>query len=363
MENILNGGVEELEEAKRAIIDDAQKNLEADEAAGLLKAKEKELNARKMFMSDKIDSTIKNRRSALEKEHNEKLDTAKKDVKEARRNKKEALSKAVGARIKEEGAELEAEIKRLKREHRALFKAAKIPGFCTTKYYYALFAPRSGADFLIFVVTIIIAVALIPNVVCALFDWRIFYKIILYVAIVVFFALIYFLVTIWTKAGQKVTVLEDGRPFMKQKKAARKELKKLKKAIKKDDNEQQYGLEAYDAEIARREQIFEEKAQAKENALSEFDNYTVKVIRREIEDEIIPQIESLSAELEAAQEDAALKRRIASEAAEYLASNYTVYLGEKYTVCEKIDELIALINEGKAANVSGALEILKGGNK
>lgn len=363
MENFLSGGIEELEAAKRAIIEEAEKNLAADEAKSAYKAKDKELNAKRMFMSDRIDSAVKNRRNELEKDHDSRIEAARKDVKEARRNKKEALSKAVNQRVKDETADLVAANKKLKKENKALFKAAKIPAFCNTKFYYALFAPRSGADFLVFVVTIIIAAAVIPNVVCAFVDWVSLFKILLYVGIVFFLCLIYFIITIWTKAGQKVSVLEDGRPNMKQIKANKKAIRKLKKGIKKDGNEQQYGLESYDVEIDRREGVFEEKTKLKQKAMEEFDNVTTLQIRKEIEDEIVPQIEKLSEEAAALEAESSEKSRIARQASENLAAEYVIYLSEKYASCEKIDELINIIKEGKANNISEALDIAKGVSK
>lgn len=361
MENFLSGGTAELEAAKRAVIDEAEKHKAAQEASGALKAKEKELNAKKMFMSDKIDSTIKNRRSDLEKDHDSKIRDAEKDLKEARKNKKDALSRAVDNRIKLETADLAAENKKLKRENKDLFKANKVPGFCNTNLYYSLFVPRTGKDFAVFALSIVIAAALIPNVVCALIEWKLIFKIILYVAIVVFFALIYFLITIWTKSGNKADVLEQARPNMKAVRMNKKSMKKLERGIKKDGDEAQYGLSSFDAEIERRQAIFDGKKKDKENALAEFDQVTSAQLKARIEDEIVPEIEDLTAQQQELEKALAQADAQAQQASEHLASQYIIYLGEKNITCEKIDELISIINDGRAADIAGALEILKGG--
>ena len=361
MENFLNGGIEELEAAKRAIIEEAEKNLASDSAKSALNAKEKELNAQKQFMSDKIESTIKNRRSELEKKHDAKIKEAERDVKEARKNKKDALSKDVNKRVKSENAFLAGENKKLKKENARLFKAAKIPGFCNTRLYYALFVPRSGLDFLLFAFSVIIAVVLIPNIVCYFLSLNTFYKIIVYLAIVVFFALIYFLVTIWTKSGEKGAVIEQGRPNMKAVKENKKAMKKQEKEIRKDEDETRYGLEDYDSEIDRRQEVFAAKNRAKENELRNFDVTVSVQIKHEIEDELVPKIEQLAKEADNLRNEYNIKNREAEEATEALNTNYAVYLTPKYTTCEKIDELISVINEGKASNVGQALEVIKGG--
>ena len=363
MGNFLSGGVAELEEAKRAIIEEAEKNLAADEAKSASRAKEKELNARKMFMNDKIESTTKNRRAEIEKDHDGKIKDADRDVKEARKIKKDALSKAVSGRIKQETADLEAENRRLKKENRNLFRANKVPGFCNTKLYYALFVPRSGKDFIAFALMIIIAAALIPNVVCAFLSWKIFYKVLIYVGIVILFALIYFLITLMTKSGDRAAVLEQGRPNMKAIRKNKKEIKKLEKGIKKDRDEEQYGLGDYDAEISRREGILADRNTAKDNALEEFDRVTSVQIKADIEAEIVPEIEKLARESEMLKTQAADRAKEAADASDMLASQYMIYLGEKNTTCEKIDALISIINEGKAQDIQQALEILKGGSK
>ena len=361
MENFLSGGIDELEAAKKAIIGEAEKNLASDSAKSAMNAKEKELNAQKQFMSDKIESAIKNKRSELEKSHDSKIKEAERDVKEARKNKKDALARAVNKRVKSETASLAGENRKLKKANAQLFKAAKIPRFCNTKLYYALFVPRSGLDFLIFALSVIIAVVLIPNIVCFFLSLKTVYKILVYLAIVVFFALIYFLVTIWTKAGDKGAVIEQGRPNMKAIKENKKAMKKQEKEIRKDENEKQYGLEDYDSEIARRQEIFEAKSRAKESDLRNFDVNVSVQIKHEIEEELVPKIEQLAQEAENLKKEYEIKNRAAEEATEALNTGYAVYLGPKFTTCEKIDELISVINEGKASNVSQALEILKGG--
>lgn len=360
MENFLSGGIAELEAAKQAIIDEAAKNLAADEAKSAYKAKDKELNAKKMFMSDKIDSTVKNRRGELEKEHGILIEDAKRDVKEARRKKKEALSKAVDQRVKDETADLVEENKKLKKAQKALFKASKIPGFCSGGIYYALFVPKTGFDLIRFVLAIIIAAALIPNIVCALLSWKLIFKVLIYIAIVIFFALIYFLISIWTKSGNKAAVIEEGRPHLEQRNKNKKAIRKLKRGIKKDGNEEQYGLSEYDDEIARCQSVLDEKTKARDSALAEFDAGTAAGIKKEIEDEIIPQIEQLEKEAKDLEADYNLKSKAARQAYEFLASEYVLYLSERYATCERIDDLINIIKEGKASNISEALDVAKG---
>lgn len=363
MSDFLKGGVKELEEAKKAIVNEAEVNLASDEAASAYKAKEKELNAQKMFMGDKIASSIKNRRSELEKENDSKIKEAERDVKEARKTRKDALSEAVKERTKKETADLHEENKKLKQKNREILKEGNVPVFCNNKFYFAVFVPRTGFDFLILAISIVIAAVLIPNVVCAFLDWHIAYKALLYVGIVVFFVLIYFLITIWTKSGEKSQVLENCRPQFKAIKANKKAIRKMEKNIKKDNNEEQYGLEEYDKEIEKCEADLKDLKSQKEQALNEFDTRTSAQIKKKIEDELMPDIEKLAREAAELDTEAQTKKKAAEAATDSLRETYVIYLDEKYTNCEKIDEMIALINNGKASNIEEALNILKGENK
>ena len=65
MENFLSGGIPELEQAKAAIDNTARLTAEFNETEKLLKANEKDVDAQRKFMSDKIDASVKNRREEL----------------------------------------------------------------------------------------------------------------------------------------------------------------------------------------------------------------------------------------------------------------------------------------------------------
>ncbi len=360
MDNFLNGGVAELEQAKEAVLNEARLNAEAEELEKALRSKEKDLNAQKKFMTDKIESQIKNRRAELEDAHDDRIQDSKKTLRQAQKAKKDAMTAAVNSRIDRETTAHTSENSQIRTKIRAEFKQWKIPGFANTSYYYALFAPKTVKDVAAIIITVLICFAVIPNVVCALISVGTFVKVLVYAGIIVLFVLIYLLISVWTKSGAKSKIIEKVRPWRNKYKENKKLIRKLSRNIRTDDDESMYGLEDFDSEIARAEEEVESLEANKAEALLNFDNQTAAAIRAEIERENMPVIEEIEAEARELKQSCAAKQAEASAATNGLTNNYIATLGAKNATPEKIDSMIALINDGKASTIMQALDIING---
>lgn len=360
MENFLSGGIAELEQAKAAIAHASELTADMEETEKLLKANEKDVDAQKKFMNDKIEASIRNRREELEKAHDDQIAIAKKDLKSAEKNKKSARNKAVNERISESTEYLIQENKRLNSQIKNIFKQANVPSFCNTRFYYALFGARTIGDFFIFAITVLIAVAVIPNVVCALLDVKTVFKVLIYIGIILVFLLIYFLIFISTRTDQKAAAIDKARSIRKRISANNKQIKSLSANIKNDQDESTYGLETFNSEIDRCTAAVKEREDAKAAAVEDFNNYTANSIRQEIENENLPVIEELEIEGKALKADLEKKQADAKAANDELTSTYSAMLGAKNATVEKVDELIGIINEGKAQTIMQALDVLNG---
>lgn len=360
MDNFLNGGIAELEAAKEAIINEAKLSEEAAKAEKAYLSKEKDVEAQKKFMEDKINSSVRNRREELEKVHDEQISQAKKELKSAKKERRDAKNEAVNERIGNETASLSSDNARLKKQIRALFKQWKIPAFCNTKFYYAMFATKSAADFLVFALVAIICVAVIPNIVCAMIDTTTVFKILIYAGIVVAFALIYVLIFAATRSGQKANIIEKARPLRKKIALNKKMIRNMSKKIRIDDDESSYGLDHLDEEIKRIEDAENQKEADKDSAMKDFDRNTAAAIKSEIEKENLPLIEQMQAEAKSLHREFLDKQAAAQKATTTVANEYTSYLGTKNASPEKIDELIEIINSGKASTIMQALDVRNG---
>ncbi|MCF0142419.1 MAG: hypothetical protein HUJ75_03475 [Parasporobacterium sp.] len=356
MDNLLSGGLVELEQCKEALLEEEAKKQAASEAEKALRAKEKELKSRKDFMEDKVSSTIKNRRGELERQHDDQIAAVRKELKAAERNKKAAKNEAVSGRINQETAYLNQENKRLKKETNALFRKWKMPAFCGTDFYLSMFSPKKPAEFAVFAVVVLLCVGVIPNAVCLLLKLDTFMKIIIYLAIVVLFAAIYALIFVATRKGKKGAVLEQARPNLEAIKANKKTIKRLAKAIKGDKDETVYNLGAYDQDIERVDAIVREKEAERVRALEEFDASTAVYIKEEIEKDLTPEINQLEDEALALREESRARQAEADEIISFINTNYRVIMGGKNVSLERIDQMKTLIVEGKAATIQQAID-------
>lgn len=359
--NFLSGGIAELQEAKNAISESAHLQSAFDAAMANASAKEKDLESQKKYVNDKANSAIKERRAQLKKVHDDQVDEANKNLKEAEKKRKVAKSDAVQARINDETADLADQADALKKQTKKLFKDNKVPGFCNSKFFYSLYAPKSASDFVILVITVVVTLGLIPNVVCALLQTdKLIIKILVYLAIVVFFVAIYFIIFLASKRNTKGGILEQGRGLRKELAQKNKEIKKMSKTIVKDKDESTYGLEGYDSEIQSLQQALNETVQKREDALKAFDEETAVQIREEIQKENQPTIDQMTEDVKASKAAFEEAKAKATQAAENVTNNFEVYLGKKNTSVDKIDGLISIIQEGKAKTIMEALDIQNG---
>ena len=359
--NFLSGGIEELQQAKTAITEAGELQSAFNAAQAAASAKEKDLESQKKYVTDKINSAVKERRATLKKTHDEQVDLAAKDLRDAEKKRKAAKNDAVQHRITNETSDLSGQIDKLKREAKAILKDNKMPGFVNTSYYYSLFAPKRAIDFVVFVITVILAFGVIPNVVCLLMQTdKLIYKILVYLAIVVFFVALYFIFFAISKRNQKGQAIEDVREKRTKIRENKKQIKKMSKSIIKDKDETIYGLEGFDSEIAGFQQILNEKTQKREEALKYFDENTAVEIKAEIERENQPAIDQLTAELSTCRTELEDARTKATQAAANVTDSFEIYLGKKNTSADKVDGLIGLIQEGKAKTIMEALDIQNG---
>lgn len=359
MGNFFEGGVEELEQAKAAILDEATKYEAVEAVKRDLKDKQKEIEREKKETEEEIRNLLKSKRKAEESPYDDEVDEADRMLKDSMRRRKEAKTDAVERRISTETAEVIKDTERLKKENKRAFKNAGMPGFCGTNYYYSMFAPKTAKDFLVFVITAVICFAAIPNIVIALAKITTFQKVLLYIAIVIFFILIYAIVLLITKPVQKKSVIAAVRPNMEQIRKNKKQIKALSRNIRRDKDESGYGLTELDNEIVRNQGIYDNAAAKREEALKQFEETQVPEIRAEIERAKAPVMEALYRDLDMLKKDAETKELDAKQAAYDLERNYTTYLGKKNMDPNRIDELISLIKEGKASNVLEALDVQK----
>ena len=357
----LEGGIENLEKVKEKLQEESGMQEAYNEAEAALKAKQKDLENQKKYMTDKIASATKERRAELKKQHDEQVDTAAKELKEAEKKRKDAKASAVSERMKNETADLVAQNEGFKKANAELFRTNKIPAFCNTEFYYSLFAPKTGKNFVFFIITVVITLGLIPNLVCLLIKSdQLILKILVYIAIVIFFAAIYFIIFATTRSKGKGAAIEQGRLNMDQIEKNNKEIKRIQHGIRTDKDESLYGLEEYDTQIGELQGVLEAKITERDEALKVFDEETSATIKDEIEKENIPVIEQIEAELSQMETDLNAQKAEVVSLGEEISNSYGIFLGKKNMNADRIDKMINLMKEGQAETIMQALDQVNG---
>ncbi|SHJ43195.1 hypothetical protein [Parasporobacterium paucivorans] len=361
MENksILLGSSAELRQIKETIIKEAQLREEVQNLSTERRNLERDLETEEKLTADTITSTTKKRRDELEAGFDREISTNNTKLKSAQNKKESTRKKAVKNRMAEETKILVEENKERKQGIKKALRDKGIPGFASSGWFYSLFCTSSMKDFVLFAILTIIFIGLIPNAVCYFFVtgfWM--WKVLVYLGIVVVVFIIYMTIFKITKSRDKA-IFEELRPERNAIIANRKQIKKIKKKIKKDPDESQYNLSGLNAEIAEIEKNLTVLKEKKVAALKEFEEKTAKVIVDEITGasagkilEMKNRIAEMSQRLldvERRQQDTSLR----------IKTDYEAYLGSEFMNTENLDRLTGIIDEGKAVNISEAIKAFK----
>lgn len=354
-DNILSGGIEKLNEIKEYLLElngnmenDRQLKEEAEKLQKAVKGLEKEI-------ADEIAKTIKKRRGEIEDSFDKQIGKIRDKAKKIKEQRSKAKSLKVSERIDAETAELRAEKSRLRLEVETIARQDKLPFFCNSKLYMALYYPSCFTDILLIIVTLVIVLLLIPcGVYFLLLPAKIIYIILSYVVTVVVLGSLYLAGYNYTREryDNKLKQIKEIRGRIRE---SKKKIAAIKRRIKKDRDESGYGLHGYDEELARLDKDEDDILAQKKEALTVFENSTSKIISNEIQELYRDKLASLRNELEqvnvrlnqAEERIKALTLKIASE--------YEPFLGKDLMNLDRLEALSNIILAGNAATISEAI--------
>lgn len=140
-------------------------------------------------------------------------------------------------------------------------------------------------------------------------------------------------------------------------------ISRIKKNIKKDKDEDQYGLHEFDEDIEELEEVIGDIVKKKNEALSEFEKSTKADIVEEITNRDMPKIEKIKKEI--AETSLKLKEleQKQKDMSINLSTNYGAYIGEENMNKERLFMLEKLITDGQASNIGEAVNIIKNAPK
>ncbi|MBQ8815437.1 MAG: hypothetical protein IJZ85_13190 [Lachnospiraceae bacterium] len=347
------------------IIKNAKEVLAALEAAKAeeqsfdLEAKQlkKRLDAEKQMVSDTIRQTVTERREEIEENYRKETAKVQERQKKVRAERSKAKAAGVKTRIQDETADLWEENRRLKKELSVRVRQNKIPAFCNTFYYFALYFTRGWLEALVLLLTFLLAFLVIP---CGIYylipERRALYLVFIYIAAVVIFFGLYIGIGNYTK-DRYIATLKECRKIRDVISANRRRIRTITRSIEKDRDEQLYQLEDFDERLGRLAGELQDIENRKMAALKQFDNVTVKMIKQEIEGNSQEQMDSLNAGIAAAKAQLEKRQECIRALNLKLTDEYIPYLGKEFMEPKALTGLEQILADGAAANLTEAKQL------
>ena len=306
--------------------------------------------------------TVKKRREEMESSYDSEIGKLQEKLKKIRARREKAKNQGMKDRIKEETVELHEHNRELRVRMKTLFQSQRVPSFCQSGFYYALYFPRGFREIITFLLTFAVCFLLVPyGVYSMLPDKKTLYLVLIYVAAIFVFGGIYTVVGNATK-GRHQSALQEGRSIRSLINSNNKKIRVITASIKRDRNEAIYNLEKFDEEIAQLEQEMAQTIRKKKEALNTFENVTKMIIADEITGNSKAKIESLQAAYEDAGSRLRYTETIVKEKKIFITDTYESYVGKEFLTAERLEELRRILESGEAGNISEAIEVYKNRN-
>lgn len=361
------------EEFLKAAKDEVKKRDDLKSQSEELKLRQKKLSkaitVEEKSIADEISSTIKKRKSELEKSFDERLDDNRSRKKKVSNKRDRKKNQRVNERIEDETKHISRNTRELDTEIKTLFKKNKIPTVCASKLYYIMFSPSGVSEILLMFLCFLIYLMGIPSAVTFIIkkslledkkDINMAFWVVLIMAVLVIIQLvIYFLIFNATKNKHR-EVIAQGRSIWNKKNSNKKQAQAIKQSISKDKDESIYNLEAFDEKLAELDKEADAISDEKQAAIKSFEDETIKLITDEINGRRLEKLNAMKQEKHELEDSIAEMEKKYSEQVLLVTKQYAPYLGEEFCRQDKLTDLITLIEEGQASTVSEAVNIYKG---
>ena len=355
-QNILNGNQKQLEQIIGDMKEHNSKKERLEKLSESVKDISKELDNAQKEKQNETDSKIKASIDAICDGYDKSINADKEKIKNVTVARDKAKMAGVKDRINAETASLRAENSDLAEQINEAFIHENISKICNSQIFIAVFNPVKLLDYVIDVILLLVIFAAVPVILFVLPvipQWILLvYCIAVSLICMLVIKCIYRAVLL--KHKETILAAQDTRIQILDNK---KRIKKIEKNIKKDKNEDMYGLESYDSKINSLHDEISRIEEEKNAALEEFENTTKKDIVNEINERYEEKLSSMETELQkkkAEYDDLVFlvkKQRI------YISSNYEAYLGKDFMSMDKLSELNQIMKSDSADTIAQALAV------
>lgn len=357
-QNILYGNIDDLRNICGALETQSDLRNQVSEETVKKQNLEKDIAAEEKLLKETIETTIRKRREQVVSNFDKELSKSQDRLKKIRNDRNKAKSKGIETRIKEETGELIQENKNLHEEIRTIFKQKGVYKRCDSKVFYTLYYPKTAKEKGGFFLIAALILLVIPSF--AVWMTKAFWllEVIEYILVAGIFIGLYILGYRYARIQYKDAFLETKIQRMTVLKNDSK-IKRIKKSIKKDKDDDKYGLNHFDEDIREVEGLINDIVGKKNSALSDFEKTTKFDIEEEITNRDIGKINDLKKQCT----ESNIRLKELEERLKNLtltiSTNYTAYIGAENMAIDRIEKMIILLGDGRAKTIGDAINILK----
>ncbi|HEX3023100.1 MAG TPA: hypothetical protein VHP81_11995 [Lachnospiraceae bacterium] len=358
--NVLAGGIETLYTIKETLLElngykEKVKQLEYEE-----NDLEKLVAAKDRAIAEEIEQVLKKRKSEVGESFDNQIDKTKTQIKKIKAKRERMKNAKISERIDMETADLQEENRQYDLEAKSIFKQKGIPTFLHSNLFYALYAPNCLKDIGIILAIVIALFLVIPNFIYHILlpKEQVLYMVLIYFLIIVIFGGFYVLINIKVKEPKWDAILQV-RSIRGKIRANRKQMKRIKRTIRKDKDDSNYGLEKFNQEIEEMDEKIAEITERKKEALGVFESTTKSVIVEEIRNHHREEWENLVGKHDEIYNEVKSMLDKVREMEMNLAASYETYLGKELMNLEKLESLIKIMEARQEIIVSEAIAIYK----
>ena len=343
--------VEELNRSKKA----------CEELAAEERRTELELEKQRQGITDTINQTVRKRREDISASYDKEIKAGQERLKKIRAKREKAKNQGIKERIAEETEALREHNQELATKLKTLFKQNRVPGFCKTTWFYAMYMPGSIKELGLLLFSFSICFLAVP---CGTY-WLIpetsrksWMLIAIYLIVILIFGGLYVAVSNKIKV-RHLEVLKQGKEIRSLIRSNNRKIRGITVSIRKDRNESLYNLEKYDDEISQIEQELQQISSQKSEALNTFNTVTKTIISDEIINNNRERIQALEEEhtrIESRLKEAQIH---AKEQALLVTNQYETYLGKEFLQPDRLSELAKIIRSEQASNLSEAMAVYR----
>lgn len=356
--NILYGNIDDLKNVQGALMTQSSLRSQIQQENVKKQNLSKDIEAEEKLLKDTIDATVKKRREQVLSNFDKEMSKVQDRLKATRNERTKAKNKGVEARIKEETSEIIQENKNLKDEIRTIFRQKGVWKHFDNKLTYILYYPKTPKEKIMFLLTAVMGLIVIPTLAVWLTNVFWLLRVLEYLLIAAIFVVLYIVGYKYARVAYKEAFSETKVQRMTILKNESK-IKRIIKNIKKDKDDERYGLESFDNEIKELEQQISEIISRKNDAVNDFERTTKADIEKEITARDAGKIEKLKKE----QNEASIRLKELEQQQKNvtidISTNYTAYIGEENMNTERIEKMMVLLADGRAKTIGDAINILK----